>query len=249
MFDAQHLPTAVAHLLNTPISYNPFYAHALESTKAAILLDFVLQSEASGEGFPTHRRMMRELSLSQHEVKTLMNMLLLKRVLVFRDGTWQVEPFYLETLGFLAQENGRNEQLLAFDWLRSVDISRLDLFSIKDAGGSVNAVILFSLLYDDLSESDRVNHPIHSEWMHVHDDVWMALSGMGQKELRNAKQSLKSLGLIETRKQGFPGKVMYRLNLDLHDRITWQYTLKEKPKSNATTTRAWLATTNTAVAV
>lgn len=46
---------------------------------------------------------------------------------------------------------------------------------------------------------------------------------MSAKEIRNAKQLLRKLKLIEIKNQGFPAKVYIRMNIQRLCAMTWEY--------------------------
>ena len=227
MYNDLQLANAMAHFFKEPICYNAIYARALASTKAAILVDYILKRKSLGLPFPSITDIQSDLHFSTHEAKATLLKLGKKRIITIQDGIRSLDPFHVETLTVLAEQAHYANSQLSFDLLTSVDINRLHLQTLKSLGGSINSAILLSFLLDSLPESDRIDSgKLHSEWIQSQDSLWISMSGMSAKEIRSAKQLLRKLKLIEMKKVGFPGQLMIRLNIDLLCQMTWEFTEK-----------------------
>ena len=224
MYTMKHLPNAVMQFNDNPISYNPLIARALGSTKSAIVLDFL---NCNQRYHVSRKQLGTELSMSSHEVETVLTKLFNAGILKSKLGTIEIDPFFMDTITYISEGCGHIENHLEFDLLRSVDINRLHLKAIRDEGGSINAVILLSFLLSNLSDDDKLDRSKqYSDWFESHDTLWTGLSGMTSKEIRNAKLVLKKLGLVELRKEGFPAQVLLRINIQYLMDMTWSYAQK-----------------------
>jgi len=224
VYKMQNLPNAVVQFTESPISYNPLIARALGSTKSAIVLDFL---NCNQRYHVSRKQLCSELSMSSHEVETVLNKLFDAGILKSKLGAIEIDPFFMDTITYISEGCGFIENHLEFDLLTSVDINRLHLKAIRDAGGSINAVILLSFLLSNLSDDDKFDRSKqYSDWFESHDTLWTGLSGMTSKEIRNAKLVLKKLGLVELRKEGFPAQVLMRINIQYLMDITWSYAQK-----------------------
>lgn len=225
MYTMEHLPNAVVQFNEDDISYNPLIARALGSTKSAIVLDFL---NCNQKFHVSRKQLGSELSMSPHEIEAVLNKLFDAGIIQSKLGAIEIDPFFMDTITYISEGCGYIENHLEFDLLRSVDINRLHLKSIKNAGGSINAVILLSFLLSNLSDEDKLSwsKKQYSDWFESHDSLWSGLSGMTPKEIRNAKLVLKKLGLIELRKEGIPAQVIVRINIQYLMDMTWTYTQK-----------------------
>jgi hypothetical protein len=81
-----------------------------------------------------------------------------------------------------------------------------------------------------VSEQDRLEHPDLTGWFESHDGMWLGITGLSEKEWRNAKRSLVQLGLLERKRMGLPSRMNLRLNIKLLADLTWQHALQSKDK-------------------
>lgn len=215
---------AVAQMLDEPIHYNALVAHALGSAKAAIVMDYINARTAFQLPYPTNKELQKDLHMSAHEVRSTIENLKSQRILLRINEGYQIDPFFMDTVTYLAEHRSYQHEHSVLDLLRSVSISRLNLKAIRANGGSLNSVILLSFIEEELSILDRVDRSrAFSEWFESKDSVWSEVSGLSPKEIRNAKQLLRKLKLIEIKNQGFPAKVFIRMNIQRLCAMTWEY--------------------------
>lgn len=82
MYTMEHLPNAVMQFNDNPISYNPLIARALGSTKSAIVLDFL---NCNQRYHVSRKQLGTELSMSSHEVETVLTKLFNAGILKSKD--------------------------------------------------------------------------------------------------------------------------------------------------------------------
>ena len=138
MYNDLQLANAMAHFFKEPICYNAIFARALASTKAAILVDYILKRKSLGLPFPSITDIQSDLHFSTHEAKATLLKLGKKRIITIQDGIRSLDPFHVETLTVLAEQAHYANSQLSFDLLTSVDINRLHLQTLKSLGGSIN---------------------------------------------------------------------------------------------------------------
>ena len=222
-YDSQ-IAQAIAQMFDEPLNYNALIAHALGSAKAAIVVDYLNARAAFQLPYPSNKELQDDLHMSAHEVRTIIENLKSKRILLKINEGYQIDPFFMDTVTYLVEHSSYQNKHSALDLLRSVSISRLNLKAIRANGGSLKSVILLSFIEDELSILDRVDRSrVYSDWFESKDPVWSEVSGMSAKEIRNAKQMLRKLKLIEVKKQGFPAKVYVRMNIQRLCAMTWEY--------------------------
>lgn len=221
-YDDSNLENAMAHFFEEPIVYNAIFAKALGSTKAAILFDHILKLNSLSLPFPTQADIETELCFSSYEAKSTLAKLQQSKVITSEAGQMSIDPFYFDRLTELAEGNFLNDGEMVTDLLISVEINRLHVKTIKAAGGSINSAILLSFLIESTQYSSVVGG--FTDWYESNDGAWVRQSGMSEKEIRNAKQALRNLKLIELRQTGFPARMQYRLNMQVLSDMTWKYT-------------------------
>ena len=94
---------AVAQMLDEPLNYNALIAHALGSTKAAIMLDYINARVAFQQPFPTNKDLQDNLHMSAHEVRTTCARLIDQGILLKSEGNYQLDDFFMETIFYLAE--------------------------------------------------------------------------------------------------------------------------------------------------
>lgn len=228
---------AMTQFFDTPVTYNPLIAKALKSTKAAILLDYLIERE-SVHGFlnQSNQDMADETGLGLTELRTALLTLESNQVISRSSATgtlnkiiYEVSPYFMNDLfAKLEQQRGIDEQL-TFDMLSPISINRQHVLTIKDLGGSVNASILLSFLLGMMSAQDRAEKNDFTQWFEANDKLWLGMTGMTDKELRNAKKTLINLGYLVRGKQGMPASVCFCLNIKHLADTTWAYAMKTKP--------------------
>ena len=224
---------AMGQFFDTPVTYNPFVAKALGSTKAAILLDHLVEKEAKGEHDLRHSHLAQETGLGLTEVRTALQVLERAEIIELESksingGVYSVSPYFMgDLVARLEERNGINGHLI-LDMMNPISINRLHMRTIKDQGGSANATILLSFLLGIMSINDRQNTPELTEWFESNDVLWLGMTGMSEKELRNAKKTLIELGYLQRSKGGMPAKVLYRLNMKFLADSTWAFAAKSK---------------------
>ena len=222
------LEHAIGQFFDVPVTYNPLIAKALNSTKAAILLDFMTNFEGTGCLTLSCSNIASETGLGLTEVKSALLILESAKVITItknrmKTQSYTVNPFFMNDLLARLQQHEHIEGHLTFDLHNPIAINRLHIQTLKSLGAGANASILLSFLLGHLSEKDHVEHPDLSDWFESSDSVWLGMTGMTPKELRNAKRSLIELGFVERKCMGIPARSYLRLNMKQLADSTWKF--------------------------
>ena len=235
--DQDALSHAMGQFFDNPVTYNPFVAKALGSTKAAILLDHLVEQEAKGDHGAQLNHLAQETGLGLTEVRTALQILENAEVIQleskFTNGcVYSVSPYFMGDLVARLEERNGIDGHLILDMMNPISINRLHIRTIKDQGGSANAAILLSFLLGIMSNNDRQNKPELTEWFESNDSLWLCMTGMSEKELRNAKKTLITLGYLQRSKSGMPARVLFRLNMKFLADSTWAFATKSNTNNN-----------------
>lgn len=227
------LEHAIGQFFDVPVTYNPLIAKALHSTKAAILLDYLIERESFGDLTLSHASLSTETGLGLTEVRTALSVLETAKVLTKTKShmnllTYIINPFFMNDLLGRLDQHERIDGHLAFDLMNPIAINRLHMQTLKSLGASANACILLSFLISHLSKKDRMEHPDLTDWFESNDGIWLGMTGMSEKELRNAKKSLLEVGWVERERKGMPSKLYLRLNMKKLADETWTYAGQQK---------------------
>ena len=227
------LENAIGQLFDVPVTYNPMVAKALRSTKAAILLDYLVDRESCGDSTLSHADIAHDTGLGLTEAKTALSILEEANVITKTKArmnklNYAVNPFFMNDLLGRLEQHKDIEGHLPFDLMNPIAINRLHMQTLKSLGASANASIILSFLLGHLSDKDRLEHPDLTDWFESNDKIWLGMTGMSEKELRNAKKSLVALGFVERKHIGMPSKLHLRLNMKKLADCTWMFAGQQK---------------------
>ena len=201
------------------LTYSPLIAHAT-SPKCAILWGYLNERESTTERTQLKMTDLNfDTTLSLFEIKSAFSILQkFKAIQGLEIKNGMVSYDSVDLKGLLEHlKKSKSEMLgeksLPYLLLESVTLEKTHILMMSKMGLMLNASILFSIMnnYVHRQALSKPNQPF-SHWFEANYQLWIEMSGLTMKQIKEAKRGLVEMGILESTCSGRPVVHQHRLN-------------------------------------